>query len=64
MISVGDRQVPWSEGMTVGDVIRPLAIPHTMLLEVNGKLVLRGDAEKTKISDGSKVMLRPIMDGG
>jgi thiamine biosynthesis protein ThiS len=64
MISVGDRQVPWSEGMTVGDIIRQLAIPLTVLLEVNGRLVLRGDAERTKVSDGSKVMLRPIMDGG
>lgn len=64
MISVGGRQVKWSEGMTVGDVVRLLAIPHTVLLEVNGRIVLRGDAEKTKIADGSIVRLRPIMDGG
>lgn len=64
MVSVGDRQVLWSEGMTVGDVVRLLAIPASVLLEVNGRIVLRGDAGKTEIPDGSVVKLRPIMDGG
>jgi thiamine biosynthesis protein ThiS len=65
MITIGEKQFPWAEGMTVADVARRLSITNpSVMLEVNGKVIWHKDWAKTPLADGSIVKVRPIMSGG
>lgn len=65
MIKVGDREIPWREGMTVADLIRALDDPYPYaVVRINGKTVSRPNFEKTLVPDQSEVFLIPMVAGG
>lgn len=65
MITIGDRRLPWTEGMTVGDAARQAAVAGpSVMVEVNGKIVWQKDWDATRISDGAVMKVLRIISGG
>lgn len=65
MIKVGEREVPWRQGMTVADLLRDLQDPFPYLVvRINGKTVSRPNFEKTEIPDNAQIFLIPMVAGG
>ena len=65
MITLGNRETPWSPGMTVADIVKDLGRADIgFLVDVDGKVVLQKDWGTTAIPDGARVRVRPLMGGG
>jgi sulfur carrier protein ThiS len=65
MILVGDRRVPWREGLTVQDILRELALPENYpLADVDGRFVWKKDWEATVVPDGARVRFHWVIGGG
>ena len=65
MIRVGDKEIPWREGMTVADLIRELNDPYPYaVVRINSKTVSSPYFEKTTVPDNSVVFLIPLIAGG
>ena len=65
MIVVGDKSLPWREGLTVLDIVRELGLPQDHpLADVDGKFVWRKDWEVTRVPDGAKVRFHWVLGGG
>jgi sulfur carrier protein ThiS len=65
MIRVGDRQIPWREGLTVTDILNELDDPyHYSVARVNGRLVSFPNFENSLVPDNAEIFLIPLISGG
>ncbi|MBF0301695.1 MAG: MoaD/ThiS family protein [Desulfamplus sp.] len=65
MITVGDKEIEWHEGMTIRDMLNMLE--HTQFcaaVRLNGKLVSSPFFETKEIPDKSVIYLLPLIAGG
>jgi sulfur carrier protein ThiS len=64
-VMVGDKTVPWREGLTVSDIVRELGLPESYpLADVDGRFVWKREWEETTVADGAKVRFHWIIGGG
>jgi len=64
-VVVGDRRVPWRDGLTVQDIVRDLGLPESYpLADVDGRFVWKKDWEVTAVPDGAKVRFHWVIGGG
>ena len=65
MIRVGDKQIPWHEGMTVSELLRILEDPYPYaVVRINEKIVSRPNFDETPVPDDADVFLIPMIAGG
>jgi len=65
VIRIGDKQIPWKEGLTVQQMIADLNDPYAYaVVRLNGKLVSRPNFEKTPVPDNAEIFLIPLVAGG
>jgi thiamine biosynthesis protein ThiS len=66
MIRVNDKwDIPWSEGMTVGDVLIACSFTHHhIVVSINGRLVPPQKHAETPVSDGDQVKVVHVIGGG
>ena len=65
MIRVGEKQIPWHEGMTVASVLAQMEDGHIYaVVRLNGKLISRPRFDTTPVPDNSEVILIPMVAGG
>jgi thiamine biosynthesis protein ThiS len=65
VITVGGRQLPWSEGMTIADILADLDDGNQYaVVRVNDQYVSRPNFGKTRVPDGAQVFLIPMIAGG
>lgn len=65
MITVGGQQLPWSEGMTIADILADLDDGNQYaVVRVNDQYVSRPNFGKTRVPDGAQVFLIPMIAGG
>jgi sulfur carrier protein ThiS len=65
MITVGDKTLPWHEGMSVSDLLQLIEDPHPYaVIRINQKFVSRPNFDKTLIPDNAEVFLIPMIAGG
>jgi sulfur carrier protein ThiS len=64
-IVIGDKRVPWREGMSVHDIVRELGLPKDYpLADVDGRFVWKKDWEGTAVPEGARVRFHWIIGGG
>jgi sulfur carrier protein ThiS len=65
MITVGDKSLPWREGLTLADIVRELDLPEEYACaSFAGKLIWKKDWATTAVPDGAKIHFRGIVAGG
>jgi sulfur carrier protein ThiS len=65
MITVGDKSIPWREGLTLTDIVRELDLPADhAYASIDGKLIWKKDWATTAVPDGAKIRFRGIIAGG
>jgi thiamine biosynthesis protein ThiS len=65
MILIGERTIPWREGLTLSALLEQLADGHHYaVVKLNGKLVSRPHFHTTPVPDGAEVVPIPIVAGG
>ena len=65
MITVGEREWPWSEGMTVADILAALEKgDQYAVVRVNDQYISRPNFGKTQVPDGAQIFLIPMIAGG
>lgn len=65
MITVGDEKRPWSEGMTVADILADIGDgDRYAVVRVNDEYVSRPNFGSTRVPDGARVYLVPMIAGG
>ena len=65
MITVGDKSLPWREGLTLADVVRELDLQEGYAYaSLNGKLIWKKDWAITTVPDGAKIRFCGIIAGG
>ncbi len=65
MIVVNGDPMPWSEGMTVRDVLIERNYVFRMLIvRINGRLVPRAGFDTTLVPDGAEVDVVHLISGG
>jgi aldehyde:ferredoxin oxidoreductase len=65
MVTVGDKRIPWREGLTVMDVVRELGLPESYpLADIGGRFVWKRDWEITAVPGGVNVRFHWIIGGG
>lgn len=65
MVTLGDRDIPWQEGLTVATLLAKLRDGHRYaVVKLNGKLVSRPHFASTPVPDGSRVTPIPMIAGG
>lgn len=65
MITVGDQELPWSEGLTVADILADLEDGNRYaVVRVNDQYISRPNFGKTQVPDGAQLYLIPMIAGG
>jgi sulfur carrier protein ThiS len=65
MVRIGDIELFWREGMTLGDLLRELGDPYPYAVaRMGGRLISQLDFEKTPVPRNSEVFLLPLIAGG
>ena len=65
MISVGDKQIPWKDGLTVAQLLESLPDAGDIaVIRLNGKTVSRPRFEETVVPDCAEIVLIPMIAGG
>lgn len=65
MVTVGDRELPWQEGLTVATLLARLEDGHIYaVVKLDGRLVSRPHFNITPVPDGARVTLIPMIAGG
>jgi thiamine biosynthesis protein ThiS len=65
VIIVGDEKRPWSEGMTVADLLADLEDGDSYaVVRVDDEYISRPNFGKTIVPDGAQVYLIPMIAGG
>ncbi len=65
MVRVGDRELPWREGLTVTGLLKELgdAYPYAAA-RIGDRLISRPDFDKATVPNDSEVFLIPLIAGG
>lgn len=65
MISIDGEHLPWTEGMTVADLLKEIqGTRHYAVVRVNDIYVSKPNFEKFLIPNQSKIYLIPMVAGG
>jgi thiamine biosynthesis protein ThiS len=65
MITVGEHEIPWQDGLTVAGVLAKLEDGHRYaVVKLDGKLVSRPHFDTTPVSDHSRIIPIPMIAGG
>ncbi len=65
MIRVGEKRLPWRDGMTVADLLEDLGDDHPYpVVRINKRYVSRPYFRDTKIPDDAEVFLIQMIAGG
>jgi sulfur carrier protein ThiS len=65
VITVGDKSLPWREGLTLADIARELDLPEDYAYaSLAGKLIWKVNWATTAVPDGAKIRFRGIIAGG
>ncbi|WP_457551117.1 sulfur carrier protein ThiS [Desulfobacula sp.] len=65
MIEVNEKQVQWSENMTIASLLKTLDnVEFCSVVRLNGKLVSSPKFAETIIEDNAKMQLLPLVSGG
>lgn len=65
MIEVDEKQVPWSENLTMASLLEALDnVEFCSVVRLNGRLVSSPKFAETIIPDNSKIQLLPLVSGG
>ncbi|MCP3872837.1 MAG: sulfur carrier protein ThiS [Desulfobacteraceae bacterium] len=65
MIEVDEKQIEWSENMTIASLLETLDNSEfCSVVRINGKLFSSPLFAETMISDNSKIQLLPLVAGG
>ena len=65
MIEVDEKQVAWSENMTIASLLKTLDnVEFCAVVRLNGKLVSSPNFAEISIEDNSKIQLLPLVAGG
>jgi len=65
VITVGDKSLPWQEGLTLADVVRELNLPEDFAYaSLAGKLIWKKDWAAAAVPDGAKICFHGIIAGG
>jgi thiamine biosynthesis protein ThiS len=65
MITIGDKQASWHEGMTVSDLLAVIDDGRFYaVVRLNGRLVSRPNFDTTPVPDNAEVVLIPMVAGG
>ena len=65
MICIGEKKIPWKEGITVAQALASTGDDdYYVVVKVNGRLVSRPNFEKTVVTDESEILPLPMIAGG
>ena len=65
LIQVDDKQLPWSEDMTLASLLKTLDnVEFCAVIRLNGKLVSSPKFAETTIEDNAEIRLLPLVAGG
>ncbi|MBT3485110.1 MAG: thiamine biosynthesis protein ThiS [Desulfobacula sp.] len=65
MIEVDEKQMPWSENLTMAALLETLDnVEFCSVVRLNGRLVSSPKFIETIIPDNSKIQLLPLVAGG
>ena len=65
VITVGDKALPWREGLTLADIVRELDLPADYAYaSIAGKLIWKKDWATTVVPDRAKIRFHGIIAGG
>lgn len=65
MITVDDKKMAWSQGMTVKKILEQLEhVQFCAAVRLNGRLVSTPAFETTPVPDNSVIYLLPLIAGG
>jgi sulfur carrier protein ThiS len=65
MIKVGDKNMPWHQGITVADLLSMLKDPYPYaVVRINERIVARPNFDKTFVPDQAEVFQIPMIAGG
>jgi thiamine biosynthesis protein ThiS len=65
MVTVGDQELPWEEGLTVATLLARLTDGHIYaVVKLDGRLVSRPHFNVTPVPDGARIILIPMIAGG
>jgi len=65
MIKVDDKDMDWSENMTISDLIKRIEnTDHCAAVRLNNLLVSSPNFDKTIIPDNAEINLLPLIAGG
>ncbi len=65
MVRVGDREVPWREGMTLADVLKELedSYPYPVA-RIGDRHISSPDFKTTAVPRNAEIFLIPLIAGG
>ena len=65
MILVGEKEISWTDGMTVADLFIIIENSYSYAaIRLNDRVVSSPNFETTLVPDGSQVYLLPLIAGG
>ena len=65
MVYLGDKEMPWKEGLTVAALLEGLEDGHIYaVVKLDGRLVSRPHFNTTPVADGARVTPIPMIAGG
>jgi thiamine biosynthesis protein ThiS len=65
MILVGEKEISWTDGMTVADLFIIIEDSYSYAaIRLNDRVVSSPNFETTLVPDGSQVYLLPLIAGG
>ena len=65
MVTIGEQEVAWEEGLTVAKLLAKLTDGHLYaVVKLNGRLVSRPHFNTTWVRDGARVTPIPMIAGG
>ncbi|MCK5836612.1 MAG: sulfur carrier protein ThiS [Desulfobacula sp.] len=65
MIEVDDKQLPWSDNMTLASLLKTIDnVDFCAVVRLNGTLVSSPNFEKTRVENNAKIQLLPLVAGG
>ena len=65
MIRVGEKEIPWQEGLTVTQLLAKLNETYEYVaIRIDDKVVSRPNFDTTEVPDNCQVYLIPLIAGG
>ena len=65
MVRVGNKELPWREGMTLADLLRELGDPYPYAVaRIGDRIISNPEFAKTAVPNNSEVFLIPLIAGG